>query len=80
MTEGGFYDDEVWVDDGIDTRKVANHNCSGPKLPSVGPSIVTNLTLLYYFLILFPIDYVKGTMLPGMNRRLPEWDPHVSDH
>ena len=25
---------------------------------------VMNLTLLGYFLILFPMDYVKGTMLP----------------
>ena len=80
MTEGGSDDGEVWVDDGIDTRKLAKHHCSVPKLPSVIPSIVTNLTLLYYFLILFPMDYVKGTMLPGMNRRLPEQYPCVSEH
>ena len=26
------------------------------------------------------MDYVKGTMLPGMNIRLPEGDPHVLEH
>ena len=71
MTEGGVYDGKVWGDDGIDTRKVVNHHFSVPKLPSVSLSIVTNLTLLYYFLILFPMDYGKGTMLPVMNRSLP---------
>ena len=25
------------------------------------------------------MDYVKGTMFPGMNRSLPEGDPHVSE-
>ena len=57
-----------------------NHHRSGSKLPSVSPSIVNTLTFLEYFLILFPVDYVNGTMLPGMNRRLPEGDPHVSEH
>ena len=51
-----------------------------PKLPIVSLSIVTNLTLLYYFLILFPTDHVKGTMILGMNRRLPEGDSHLSEH
>ena len=50
------------------------------KLPSVSPSIVTNLTLLNYFLILFPMDYVKGIMLSGMNQNLTEGDPHVSEN
>ena len=80
MTEGGVYDGKVWGDDGIDTRKVVNHHFSVPKLPSVSLSIVTNLTLLYYFLILFPTDHVKGTMILGMNRRLPEGDSHLSEH
>ena len=26
------------------------------------------------------MDYVKGTMLPGMNRRLPEGAPYVSEY
>ena len=69
-----------WVDDGIYPRKASNHHHSGPKLPSVSPSIVTNLTLLDYFLILFTMDYVKGTILPGINRHLPERAPHVSEH
>ena len=46
VTEGGVYDGQVWGDDGIDSRKVANHHRSGPNLPRVSPSIVTNLTLL----------------------------------
>ena len=71
VTEGGIYDGQVWGDDGIDTSKASNHHHSGLKLPIITPSIVTNLTLLYYFLILFPMDYVKGTMLPEMNQRLP---------
>ena len=78
VTEVDLYDGQVWGDDRIDSRKAANHHCSGPKLPSFSPSIVKNLTLLYYFLILFSMDYIKGTMLPGMNRRLPEGGPHVS--
>ena len=61
-------------------RKALNHNRSGPKLPSASPSIVTNLTLLDYFLILFPMDYVKVAMIPGINRHLPEGGPHVSEH
>ena len=64
VTEGGLYDGQVWGDDGICPRKAANHHRSSPKVPSVQPSIVMNLTLLGYFLILFPMDYVKGTMLP----------------
>ena len=60
--------------------KAENHHHSGPKLPSINPSIITNITLLDYFLILFPMDYVKGTMLPGVNWSLPEGDPHVSEH
>ena len=71
MTEGGLYDGQFWGYDGIDTSKASNHHRSGPKLPSVSPSIVTNLTLLDYFLILFPVGYVKVTMLPGMSLRLP---------
>ena len=55
VNEGWLYDGKVWVDDGIDPRISANHHRSGPKLPSVSPSIATNLTLLYYFLILFPM-------------------------
>ena len=50
------------------------------ELPIVTPYIFTNLTLLYYFLVLFPMDYVKGAMLPVMNIRLPEGDPHVLEH
>ena len=72
VTEVGLYDGQVWGDDGIYPRKVSNHHHSGPKLLIVSPSIFTNLTLLDYFLILFPVDYVKGPMIPGMNRRLPE--------
>ena len=60
--------------------KAANHHRPGTKLLSASPYIVTNLTLLDYFLILFPMDYVKGTMLQGMNQRLTDGGPHVSDH
>ena len=80
FTEGGIYDGQVWGDCGIDPRKAANHHRSGPKLLSVSPSIVTNRTLLDYFIILFSMDYVKGTMIPGTNRRLPGGDTHVSEH
>ena len=45
VTEGGVYEWQVWVDDGINPRKVMNLHHSGPNLPSVIPSIVTNLTL-----------------------------------
>ena len=79
-TEGGLCDGQVLGDDGIDPRKVENHHRSGTKRPSIIPSIVTNITLLDYFLILSTMDYIKGTMLPGMNRRLPEGGPHVSEH
>ena len=47
--------------------KRKNHHCSGSRLPNVIPSIVTNLTLLDYFLILFHMDYIKVTLLPEMN-------------
>ena len=80
VTEGGLYDCQIWGDDRINTRKLVNHYRSGPKLPSVIPSIVTNLTLQDYLLILFPLGYVKDTMLPEMNRRLPEGYPRVSEH
>ena len=46
VTEGELYDGQVWVDDGIDPRKAANHHRSGTKLMVVSSSIVTNLTLL----------------------------------
>ena len=46
VTEGRLYDEKVWVVDGINPRKVANHHCSGLELPRVVPSIVTNLTIL----------------------------------
>ena len=26
------------------------------------------------------MDYIKGNMIPGMNRCLSEGDPHVSEH
>ena len=77
VTEGGIYDGQVWIDDGIDPMKAVNHQCSGPKLPSIRPYIFTNSTLLDYFLILFSMDYVKGTMLSGMNGHLPEGNHHV---
>ena len=77
---GGLYDSQVWGDDGVDTRKEANHHCSGPKLPSVSPSIFNNLTILDYFFILFTMDYVKGTILPVMNQHPPEVDTHLSEH
>ena len=80
MTEGGVYDGKVWGDDGINPGKAAHHHCSGTKLMSVSPSIVTNLTLLDGLFILFPMDYFKGIVLPGMNWRLPDGDPHVSEH
>ena len=80
VNEGDLYDEQVWGDDGIDARKVTNYHRSGTKLLSVIPSIVTNLTILDYLIILFPMDYVKGTMLPGMNRRLPEGAPYVSEY
>ena len=57
--------------------KAANHHRPGTKLLSASPYIVTNLTLLDYFLILFHMDYIKVTLLPEMNQRLPEGDPHV---
>ena len=63
MTGGETYGGQVWGYDEIDTNKLSNHHHSGPKLPSVSPTIVTNLALLDYFLILVPIKYVKGTML-----------------
>ena len=56
VTEGGLYDWKFWLDYGIDPRKAANHYRYGPKLLSVSPYIVTNLTLLDYFIILFPMD------------------------
>ena len=46
VTNGDICDGQFWVDDGNDPRKAANHHRSGPKLPSVRPSIITNLTLL----------------------------------
>ena len=57
-----------------------NYHLYGPNLLSISPSIVTNLTLLEYFLLLFPMEYVKGTMLQGMKRSLYEGAPHVSEH
>ena len=80
VTEGGLYDGQFWGDNGINPRKAANHHRYDPKLPSVSPYIVTNITLLDYLLVLFPMEYVKGTMLSGMNHCLPEGDPHVSEH
>ena len=80
VTEGGLYDCQIRGDDRINPRKLVNHYRSGPKLPSVIPSIVTDLTLQDYLLILFPLDYVKDTMLPRTNRRLSEVDPHASEH
>ena len=71
VTDWGLYDGQVWGDDGIDPRKAANHHRSGPKLPSFSPSILTDLTLLYYLLILFHMEYIKGIMIPGMNGHLP---------
>ena len=56
VPKGELYDGKVWGDDGIDPKRAANHHLPGPKLPSVSPSIVTNLILLDYFLILFPMD------------------------
>ena len=56
MTEGEIYYGKVWGDDRIYHRKASNHHLSGPKLLSVSPYIVTNLTILEYFLILFPMD------------------------
>ena len=75
-----LYYRHFWVDYGIDPIKVAKYHRSCTKLPSVSPSIVTNLTLLNYFLILFPMEYIKGIMLSGMNQHLTEGDPHVSEH
>ena len=80
VTGGGLYDEQVWRDNGIDPRKAANQHLSGPKILSIIPSIVTNLNILDYFLILFPLDYVKGTIIPGTNWRLPGRDTHISDH
>ena len=77
VTEGGVYYGQVWVYDRINPRKAANHHCSGPKIPSVIPSIVNNITLLDYFLVLFTMYYVKGTMLPVTNRILSEGGFHV---
>ena len=45
VTEGGLCDWQVWGYDGINPRKGANQYRYGPKIPSVVPSIVTNLTL-----------------------------------
>ena len=67
VTERGICDGKVWRDDFIDHRRTANHHCSVTKLPSVSPSTITNLNLLDYFLILFPMGYVKVTMIPGIN-------------
>ena len=58
--------------------KAANHHRLGAKLLSASPYIVTNLTLLGYFLTLFTMEYVKYNMLPGMNWSLTEVVPHVS--
>ena len=80
MNDGGFYDGKFWVDDDINPRKAVNHHRSSPKLLSVSPSIVANLTLLYYFLVLFPMGYVKVTMLPVMNCIMPEGDPRVLEN
>ena len=46
MTKGELYDGKVWVDNGIDLRKSANHHQSGLNIWSFSPSIVTKLTLL----------------------------------
>ena len=80
VIEGELYDGQVWWDDGINPRKAENYHHSGKKLLSVRPSIVINLTLLDYILILFPMDYIKGTMIPWMNRHLHEGDNYVSEH
>ena len=80
VTDGGLYDQKVWLDGGIDPRKAENHHRSDMKLPSVRPFIVANIIILGYFLILFPMDYIKGTMIPVMNQPLYEGDPHVSEH
>ena len=45
VTEGGIHDGQVWGDYGIDQSKASNHHHSGPKIPSVSPSDVPNLTL-----------------------------------
>ena len=80
VNEGGVYDGQVWVNDGIDPRKATNYHHYGPKIMSVSPSIFNTITLLDFFLILFTVDYVRGIMFPGIKRRLHEGDPHVSEH
>ena len=80
VTERELYDGQVCVEDWIDPMKKSNHHCSGLKLPSIIPSIVTNLKVLHYLLILVTMDYVNGTIHPGMNWRLPEGDPQVSEN
>ena len=78
VTKGELYDGQVLVDYGVDPRKAANNHRSSLKIPSVITSIINNITPLDYLLILFPMYYVNGTMLPGINWRMPEGDPHVS--
>ena len=46
VIEGGIYDGQVWVDDGRNPSKAANHHSSDRKLTGVIPSINTDLTLL----------------------------------
>ena len=80
VTRGGVYNEEVWEDDGINPSKAAKRRRYVPKLLSFIHSVVTNLTLSDYFIILFLMGYVKGNMLPRINRFLHDGSPHVSEH
>ena len=53
VPEGKLYYGQVWREYGIYPREASNHHHSGTNLPSVSPSIVTNITLfrlLPYFI------------------------------
>ena len=55
---------QSWGFTGIDPRRQNNDPRTNAKLLLISPSIIQNLSLMDLFMLLFPVDYIKTTIIP----------------
>ena len=76
----GLTDGQKWEDENIEPRRASNQLIINPKICGVNPSLVASLSLLDFFVVMFPMELISTIVLPNTNTSLPRGSPPVTEH
>ena len=74
-------DDKGWGFDGVDSWRTSGGGVFPPaKLKTTDSSFIPRISILEFFLIFYPCDYIKLVLIPQTNKHLAHGDMEFSEY